>query len=649
MINSRVGAAGLLLVFALATFLAVGSTTRAQQQQSKQQAACIVGVNKAIRGVAKAQGKYNGACLAAASKAFDPAVIDSCVLADLGGKVGKARSKTEKRVTKSCTVAPDFGFTDAATANGAAVGQEIVLMRDLFGDVIGDAVIPVDVDPGGARCQKLVQKHAEKIVQAHMKEFEGCKKRGLSDGTVTSQAELAACLDAIQTDAKGKIGRTVVKLADVVAKSCAGVDMPAAFPGSCQPPAFADCVGDRVTCRTCLLLDEADDTGAFCDTFDNGSADGSCVDPRRCGNGVLEPGEGCDDGNEIDGDCCAADCAAEPPGGACADDGNGCTNDVCDGAGACAHPNNNDACDDGLFCNGGDTCSGGACSVHAGDPCSGGAECADACDETNDDCFEPPGTSCTDDGNDCTDDECDGAGACVPIVKALGEPCTDDGDVCTDDTCDGAGGCSHVESGACKYVSPTGGGTACTQALPCSLAGGLSQVGAGFEARMDQGTYALSDELTSIASDITLVGGFDSGSGWSQTAGCAASHIARDASNPDGAVDVDQRIVAVQLDSKTGFRVECLRISTADATGTGGMSTYGVHLTNSSNYVFTDVTIDAGNAAAGAGGSAGSTGANGATGLTARRAWPTGRARDRAEPAATAAESVQVAAQRLRA
>jgi hypothetical protein len=42
-------------------------------------------------------------------------------------------------------------------------------------------------------------------------------------------------------------------------------------------------------------------------------------------------------------------------------------------------------CDDGLFCNGVDTCSGGSCG-HAGDPCSAGEICnetADSCDTSS--------------------------------------------------------------------------------------------------------------------------------------------------------------------------------------------------------------------------------------------------------------------------
>jgi len=57
--------------------------------------------------------------------------------------------------------------------------------------------------------------------------------------------------------------------------------------------------------------------------------------PSLCGDGNLDPGEECDDGDNIDGDCCSASCRLEPAGSPC-DDGLTCTTgDVCDGFGIC--------------------------------------------------------------------------------------------------------------------------------------------------------------------------------------------------------------------------------------------------------------------------------------------------------------------------
>src|SRR5689334_24054977 len=98
-----------------------------------------------------------------------------------------------------------------------------------------------------------------------------------------------------------------------------------------------------------------------------------------CGNGTVEPDkkEECDDGNLDAGDCCSPDCLYELKGSPCAEDENPCTDDVCDGAGKCGETNEA-SCDNGIFCDGADTCVAGAC-VHAGDPCP--ATDCHGCDE----------------------------------------------------------------------------------------------------------------------------------------------------------------------------------------------------------------------------------------------------------------------------
>jgi hypothetical protein len=211
-------------------------------------------------------------------------------------------------------------------------------------------------------------------------------------------------------------------------------------------------------------------------TFADGKPSSYFVLWHNCGNGVVNPNEQCDDGGTANGDCCSSTCQFEANGGACTDDGNACTNDQCDGAGGCTHPNNTAPCTDGVFCNGPDVCGGGACSQHAGDPCpgpNGDGNCSESCDETGDTCTapDPNGASC-DDALFCNGtDTCD-AGLCG--VHA-GDPCPGpDGDGNCSESCDEAGD-------TCTAADPNA--TPCTDALFCngpdSCSGGACTAHAG--------------------------------------------------------------------------------------------------------------------------------------------------------------------------
>jgi cysteine-rich repeat protein len=184
----------------------------------------------------------------------------------------------------------------------------------------------------------------------------------------------------------------------------------------------------------------------------------------RCGNGVIDADEQCDDGNNANGDCCSAGCRLDPVDTACTSDRNICTDDVCDGSGTCQHMNNTLPCEDGAFCTENDTCGGGVCIPGTPRDCSGAADQCNfgTCDESKNRCGMPKqnGLAC-DDADACTQIDschagvCTGSdpiqciasdqcrvGVCVPatgqcaeVAKPNGTDC-DDGNLCTtSDTC----------------------------------------------------------------------------------------------------------------------------------------------------------------------------------------------------------------------
>lgn len=122
-------------------------------------------------------------------------------------------------------------------------------------------------------------------------------------------------------------------------------------------------------------------------------------------------------------------------------------------------------CDDGLYCNGQETCdsSSGVAVCQSGKPpnCDDGVTCTDdACDEVNDTCTNTPDDANCDDGLYCNGTEtCDPTNDCqagTPIVC---------GDVyaCTDDVCDEAtDSCKSTDNGSCALLPPAGSGCTCT-------------------------------------------------------------------------------------------------------------------------------------------------------------------------------------------
>ncbi len=161
---------------------------------------------------------------------------------------------------------------------------------------------------------------------------------------------------------------------------------------------------------------------------------GGCSDGLFC-NGV----ETCIDGQCIDG--AAPNC----------DDGITCTVDTCDEAtDACINAAQDSRCDNGLFCDGAETCNAASGCVTGTAPCPG-----QLCDEPTDTCVD---VDCLTDAN-CSDGLfCNGVETCVANVCVPGTPIVcDDGVACTADSCDeNANVCVFVpDNGSCETGSNT--------------------------------------------------------------------------------------------------------------------------------------------------------------------------------------------------
>jgi hypothetical protein len=237
----------------------------------------------------------------------------------------------------------------------------------------------------------------------------------------------------------------------------------------------------------------------------------TCDPVTGCNNTPLDgPRAGCNDGlfcngNElcVSGQCQSGSLPCPPPqmcnpqteqcegpapcqSAAQCNDGNPCTDDVCQG-GFCSNPASSAGtnCDDSNVCNGVRTCNGSGicqqatpltcadnnpCTTDGCDPilgcmfvavpgcCTSAAQCNDGDACTADSC--QPDNICAhdavtcDDGNACTTDACNPQSGCTatPIdgcqVCADASTCSDDADPCTDKACV-AGACAQVPNPNC--------------------------------------------------------------------------------------------------------------------------------------------------------------------------------------------------------
>ncbi len=234
----------------------------------------------------------------------------------------------------------------------------------------------------------------------------------------------------------------------------------------------------RLTGDECLGDGDCDD-GAYC----NGS--------ETCVSGVCQTGSAvdCNDAIACTVDNCneSTDRCDNVPNDAACDDGlfcNGaetcdvqfaclpgddpCPGQFCDeAADACVDCLDDDDCDDGAYCNGAETCVSGTCQAGVPVDCADEVGCTtDACNESTDACDNLPDDGVCDNGLFC-----DGAESCDPLLGCRpGTPVIcDDGVACTVDACnDSTDTCDHTpDDGACDNGLFCDGVETCHATLGC--------------------------------------------------------------------------------------------------------------------------------------------------------------------------------------
>jgi cysteine-rich repeat protein len=207
------------------------------------------------------------------------------------------------------------------------------------------------------------------------------------------------------------------------------------------------------------------ETGEQCDDGNTASGDGcssTCTLERipACGDGFLDPGEQCDDGNRTSGDGCRNDCTVERCGDARLDPSEQCDDGNTASGDGCRSDCSIEACGDGRL-DPGEQCDDG--NTTSGDGCR--SDCSiEACGDGRLD----PGEQC-DDGNTTSGDGCD-ASCRAEAGPVCGDGRLDDGEQCDDGNTTSGDGCDaqcrtesvstllplRVNVGGPDYTDPAG-------------------------------------------------------------------------------------------------------------------------------------------------------------------------------------------------
>ena len=283
-------------------------------------------------------------------------------------------------------------------------------------------------------------------------------------------------------------GKDVAPVEDVIAGETAELE-----PSGCTDDSMCD-DGDPCTVDSCVLATgecttaplECDD-GEFCNGVETCDPVAGCVDGTAP---VLDDSVVCtvDECNEV------TDEVTHTPDDAGCDDGDVCTDEVCDSVGGCLYQNNKADCDDEDPCTVDDSCLEGECAGEAQE-CDDGLWCngLETCEADTGDCLDGDAPE-LDDGVECSIDECDEDND--EVTHTLDHDACDDEDVCTDDVCDPDDGCLNPFN----EVS-------CDDELACTVDDVCDQgVCAGFSKECDDGLYCNGLEACDDANGDCLAG-----------------------------------------------------------------------------------------------------------------------------------------------
>ena len=203
---------------------------------------CVLEIQKRHDGAWKALTNEASRCVKDRAKGKTTESLSACVALDGKGKIAKARAKLVSGDEKRCGTAPTFGYEgEPDPVADVAEAQAAAALEAIFGTP--DALVTKAEDKAGAACQGETIKNVSKLIAKAGSESRKAEKAALSGkggAPASGRVELAAAVQGVGS--APKVAKAVTKLADKVGAKCAGLDVPALFPGLCGADAdFAGC------------------------------------------------------------------------------------------------------------------------------------------------------------------------------------------------------------------------------------------------------------------------------------------------------------------------------------------------------------------------------------------------------------------------
>jgi hypothetical protein len=141
-------------IWALAALGIAGSVGVASAQVSSDDRGCIATFNKAVRDVAKAQGKIAAKCLQRFASGSLPTTAETCLVTDVSGQLQRKTAAALRKVASACAAGtPAFGTSPVDGALARAAVGEVDQLHATIGADLDDDLVPTALD---ASCQSRV-------------------------------------------------------------------------------------------------------------------------------------------------------------------------------------------------------------------------------------------------------------------------------------------------------------------------------------------------------------------------------------------------------------------------------------------------------------------------------------------------------------